>query len=104
MRFPDRGSAALPSRSAPIPDVIPDDLAASALAESRACCCPARPVVRVVMPPSATRPHDTDLLLCGHHVRVSRAALRRAHATIRVLDGLSGDASAALLDWAADAP
>ena len=46
----------------------------------RACCCPARPVVRVIMPPARGRPHPVDLLLCGHHYRVSRAALRAAGA------------------------
>jgi hypothetical protein len=28
-----------------------------------ACCCPARPAVRVVMPATAARPHQTELLL-----------------------------------------
>jgi hypothetical protein len=43
-----------------------------------ACCCPARPVVTVVMPPTASRPHLVDLLRCGHHFQVSRASLRAA--------------------------
>lgn len=59
-----------------------------------ACCCPARPAVRVVMPPSATRHHTTELLLCGHHYRVSREALAAAHATVTELPGA---ASAAFL-------
>jgi hypothetical protein len=59
-----------------------DDMPAPALA-SRACCCPARAVVRVVLPPTADRPHETDLLLCGHHYRVSRQALAEAYATVR---------------------
>lgn len=42
----------------------------------RACCCPARPVVTAVIPPSRGHPRPVDLLLCGHHYRVSRAALR----------------------------
>ena len=50
---------------------------------ARACCCPARPVVTVVMPPTASRPHPVDLLLCGHHFRVSQAALRAAGAAAR---------------------
>ncbi len=45
-----------------------------ALAE-RACCCPARPVVKVLIPPIPGRPHAVDLLLCGHHYRLSRGAL-----------------------------
>ena len=48
----------------------------------RACCCPARPMVTVVMPPTASRPYPVDLLLCGHHYRVSQAALRAAGATV----------------------
>jgi hypothetical protein len=48
----------------------------------RACCCPARPVVRVIMPPGPGRPGPVDLLLCGHHYRVSRAALRAAGAIV----------------------
>jgi hypothetical protein len=46
----------------------------------RACCCPGRPAVTVLMPPSGKRSQVTDLLLCGHHFRVSRAALREAGA------------------------
>jgi hypothetical protein len=49
----------------------------------RACCCPARPVVTVVMPPASGRPHPVDLLLlCGHHYRVSRAAVTAAGAAV----------------------
>lgn len=50
----------------------------------RACCCSAKPLVIAVMPPTANRPHPTELLLCGHHYRASRDALDRAGA--RVLD------------------
>jgi hypothetical protein len=45
-----------------------------------ACCCPARPAVRVVMPATATRPHPVELLLCNHHYRLGRAALQAAGA------------------------
>ena len=48
----------------------------------RACCCPARPVVTVIMPPAPGRPHPVDLLLCGHHFRVSQAALTTAGAAV----------------------
>ena len=48
----------------------------------RACCCPARPVVTVVMPPVPGRPHPVDLLLCGHHYHASRAALHAAGAAV----------------------
>jgi hypothetical protein len=45
----------------------------------------ARAVVRVVMPPTAARPHETEVLLCGHHYRVSRASLAAAHAAVSQL-------------------
>jgi hypothetical protein len=38
-----------------------------------------------------------DLLLCGHHYRVSRAALAAAHARIEYLPGKAEAAEAALL-------
>lgn len=56
-----------------------------------ACCCPAKPAVRVVMPPSPSRPHSTELLLCGHHYRVSRAALAAAQAVVCGLPDTSPD-------------
>jgi hypothetical protein len=59
-----------------------------------ACCCVARAVVRVVMPPTAARPHETELLLCGHHYRVSRAALTAARATVSELPGGADDPDA----------
>lgn len=49
---------------------------------SRACCCPARPVVKVIMPPTADRPRPVDLWLCGHHYRASFAALQLVGARI----------------------
>ncbi len=48
----------------------------------RACCCPARPVVRVMMPAAAARPEPVDLLLCGHHYRAGHAALCAAGAVV----------------------
>jgi hypothetical protein len=59
----------------------------SQAAAGPACCCPAWPLIQVTMPPSATRPHSTDLLLCGHHYRISRQALAAAGATVTVLPG-----------------
>lgn len=49
---------------------------------SRACCCPARPVVKVIMPQTPGRPHPVDLWLCGHHYRASLVALELAGATV----------------------
>ncbi len=68
-----------------------------AVAAGSACCCPARPVVRVAMPPTATRPRPTELLLCGHHYRVSRDALVTANATVTELPGISDSPLAALV-------
>ncbi len=61
---------------------------------SHACCCPAKPAVVAVMPPCLGRPHPTDLLLCGHHYRVSRQALEAAGALVLDLDGLPAVAQA----------
>jgi len=60
----------------------------------QACCCVARAVVRVVIPPAPGRPHETELLLCGHHYRVSRDALAAAHARVEELGVRGADASA----------
>jgi hypothetical protein len=57
----------------------------SAGPSGRACCCVAWAAVRVVMPPTAARAHETEMLLCGHHYRVSRAALAAAHAAVSQL-------------------
>jgi len=59
----------------------------------RACCCLAQPAVMAVMPPGGGRQAETDLLLCGHHYRVSKAALTAAGATILDMRGhrLEGD-------------
>jgi len=60
----------------------------------QACCCVARAVVRVIMPPTADRPHETELLMCGHHYRASRPALSAAHASVHELAGNFADPSA----------
>ena len=88
------GSA--PGSGGPPPDPIPAD--SPAYREDRACCCPAQPLVRVIMPPAAGRPHSVDLLLCGHHYRVSRRALDAAGALVLPLPGKAGAADAALLE------
>jgi hypothetical protein len=53
----------------------------------RADCCPAWPMVTVVLPPAPGHPVPADLRLCGHHYRASRAALRAAGATVYGADG-----------------
>ena len=75
------------------PQASQDDLGQAPLAvNGPACCCPATPVVRVVLPPTLVRPHPTDLLLCGHHYRVSRQRLAALNATVERLPGPAGDA------------
>jgi len=44
-------------------------------------------MVRVIMPPTADRSHEVELLLCGHHFRRSQWTLAAAGATIRVMPG-----------------
>lgn len=61
---------------------------------SRSCCCPARPVVKVIMPPSPGRKHPVDLWLCGHHYRASSATLLLAGARVEPLatpDGIKAE-------------
>ena len=65
----------------------------------RACCCPAKAAVRVIMPPAQGRPGETDLLLCGHHYLVSRRALAAAGASVRELPGTSPE----LASWVREA-
>jgi hypothetical protein len=74
----------------PLDDAIPAREESSGLA----CCCPAKATVRVTIPPTQARPHETDLLLCGHHYRVSRDALTAAHAVVQALPGTSEDIAA----------
>jgi hypothetical protein len=65
-----------------------------------ACCCVAQAVVRVVMPPTSGRPDVIELLLCGHHYRLSRDALVATHATVSELPGSAADVAA----WFDDDP
>jgi len=46
------------------------------------------------MPPTAARLHRTELLLCGHHYRVSRQALAAAGASVRELPWIPDSAAA----------
>jgi hypothetical protein len=48
------------------------------------------------MPPAPERPRPVDLLLCGHHYRVSRKALAAAGARMENLPGRANAAAAAL--------
>lgn len=64
-------------RGAVLDDALP---ALPRVVADRACCCPARPAVTVIMPSAPGRPHPVDLLLCHHHFQVNRAALEAAGA------------------------
>ena len=55
--------------------------------DHRACCCPACPVVRVLMPATPGRPYRVDLLLCGHHFRHFQWTLAAAGGVAQVLPG-----------------
>ena len=96
-RFPHSGADgdAPETGAPPQDDLLPDS---SVWREDRACCCPGQPVVRVIMPPTPERPHSVDLLLCGHHYRISRPALLTAQARIENLPGKADAAVAALLE------
>jgi hypothetical protein len=87
-----------PARSGSASMRPPDDAIAPGQASAglagQACCCPARAMVQVVMPPTPARPHRTELLLCGHHYRVSRQALAAAGATVRELPWIPDSAAA----------
>jgi hypothetical protein len=76
----------------PLDDAIPSR--ATADLADRACCCSARAMVQVVMPPSPARPHRTELLLCGHHYRAARRALAAAAAAVRELPWISDGTAA----------
>lgn len=78
-------------------DAVRDSATRTTVPAGRACCCPATAVVRVVMPPTPARPHETDLLLCGYHYRVSRQALAAAHATVGPVTGTRDGTPDALL-------
>ena len=76
-------------KAAPAPEIPPleESIFSNPAIPSRACCCPARPVVRVIMPPTASRADPVDLWLCGHHYRASLEALCAAGAIVEDLTG-----------------
>jgi hypothetical protein len=69
-------------RSAPVVDL------SAARRAGRSCCCSAKPLIIAFIPPAPGRPHQTDLLLCGHHYRASQSALAAVGATVMDIDGL----------------
>jgi hypothetical protein len=45
------------------------------------------PVVKVLMPPMADRTYQVELLLCGHHFRVSQWTLASSGAVAHAIPG-----------------
>ncbi|MGH3191234.1 MAG: DUF7455 domain-containing protein [Streptosporangiaceae bacterium] len=78
----------------PAPDDIIGPAKTPVDSADRACCCPAKAAVRVIMPASPGRPRETDLLLCGHHYRASRQALAAANAAVHPVPGMQEDTAA----------
>ena len=66
--------------TAPAPADYRVDWRLSLRKAERACCCPARPVIAVIMPAVPGRRHATELLLCRHHFLVSEDTLARSGA------------------------
>jgi hypothetical protein len=87
LRFPRRSADGHSATPAPAqgqprqPSGAPEQADSPASYPDRACCCPARPLVKVVIPGSAARP-AADLWLCGHHWRASRQALSGTGAVV----------------------
>jgi hypothetical protein len=88
-----QATTAAPER--PVPSEPADAYTTIRRYSGRACCCTAPPAVIALVPPGGERPAATDLLLCGHHYRASKAGLAAAGATILDMTGrrLAGD------DW-----
>jgi hypothetical protein len=57
--------------------------------DDKACCCPSRPVVKVLMPSTSDRHYRVELLLCGHHFRLSQWTLAAVGAVARVIPSSS---------------
>jgi hypothetical protein len=66
---------------------ITDWRAALSLAE-RACCCPSRPAVVVILPSGPAREAPAELFLCRHHHLASEQALEQASAAVFDVSGV----------------
>jgi hypothetical protein len=63
----------------PMDELLPAP--APTITTMQADCCIAAAAYLIVLPATPGRPHATELMLCGHHFRTSRDALRKANAT-----------------------
>lgn len=95
-RFPGANDSSQRIAVRPPDDIIPMAEPDEIIRQS--CCCPASPVVRVLLPPTPQRPHYTDLLLCGHHLRASRQGLDACGAIIIELPHVPDDIADAFLE------
>src|SRR5690242_13466871 len=98
-----RGNEATRFRRDPHPVGLPpveDPRLPDAPFPSRSSGCLRRPVVEVIMPPTADRADPVDLWLCGHHCRASLAALLTGGANV---EDLTTTTDGPLLDRAAAA-
>ena len=74
-----------PGVTAPVAVQPGDDVivaASRALIGCRSDCCSAPAQYSVLLPANSSRQHSGELLLCGHHTRLSRDALLAAGAAI----------------------
>ena len=97
---PVRPAVQIPSWAGPAGSVSRQVNWRAARRASRSCCCPAKPVIIAVVPPSIGRVRAVDVLLCAHHYRRSRAALAAAGAALLHISGLPVSAGAWPEIWA----
>jgi hypothetical protein len=77
----------LPGSGWPGPDSYLVDWRTSLRMAERACCCPSRPAVVVIMPSAAGRASPSELLLCRHHYTASERSLADRYAAVFDTDG-----------------
>jgi CBS domain-containing protein len=84
------------TRSLPITDIAARDagsasawplLRPAVLPSQLACCCPAQPLDQVIFPTTTSHDQPVEVLLCGHHYRLSRATLLRVGSPIYDVTG-----------------
>jgi hypothetical protein len=99
-RFAHRGAgrATAPDSSRPPADENTQNSPSGT--DRRACCCPAPPMVQVVMPPTMERLNPVDPWLCRHHYLICQDALAASGATIQHLPERTNLAATAQFDLA----